>query len=344
MKYLWDEFDPAVDVDDEDDKVGGHKGEKAKMEKDSLGALILPPYSSLKLPGQKDAIQQIMHEAYVKHTNNLHACVPWRLLIDTFDFIHEDCLPDDLDEFPNPSKLISSQVQPIWNLWLAHQAKGEPMVVFTRCKKGDLRADVEEKLICCKKGKKKDYVEIDEENNRGQSVGEGEGVDICTTSPGGHLDPQSPAAHTSDKQTQVTFLQTLSKAKTYQDLVLLSSSMLTKPALCPEGLLLHDIAKVIELEPDVDPIPPYFGQSPFSHQHLDQVLATVQETKDRITAVISSSKRSLPTDISTMSPPPPEVVPQTHESTVIIQEIEVSAQDRQRTPASNKLPEGSKEV
>ncbi|KIK71772.1 hypothetical protein PAXRUDRAFT_22854 [Paxillus rubicundulus Ve08.2h10] len=69
MEYLWDEFDPAVDVDDEDDKVSGHKGEKAKIEKDSLGALILPPYSSLKLPRQKDAIQQIMHEAYGKPSN-----------------------------------------------------------------------------------------------------------------------------------------------------------------------------------------------------------------------------------------------------------------------------------
>ncbi|KIK72607.1 hypothetical protein PAXRUDRAFT_180342 [Paxillus rubicundulus Ve08.2h10] len=52
--------------DDEDDKVSGHKGERAKMEKDSLGALVLPPYSSLKLPGQKDAIQKIMHESYSK--------------------------------------------------------------------------------------------------------------------------------------------------------------------------------------------------------------------------------------------------------------------------------------
>ncbi|KIK90599.1 hypothetical protein PAXRUDRAFT_14254 [Paxillus rubicundulus Ve08.2h10] len=145
-----------------------------------------------------------MHEAYVKHTNNPHACVPWRLLIDTFDFIQEDCLPDDLDEFPDPSELISFQVQPIWNLWLACQVKGEPIVMFTRCKKGDLMADVEEKLICHKKGKKKNYVEINEENDSSQSVGEGEGIDTCTVSPGGHLEPQSPAAHTSDKRTQVT--------------------------------------------------------------------------------------------------------------------------------------------
>ncbi|KIK80216.1 hypothetical protein PAXRUDRAFT_15908 [Paxillus rubicundulus Ve08.2h10] len=58
MEYLQDEFNPVLNADDEDDKVSGHKGEKAKMEKDSLGALILPPYSSLKLPGQKDAIRE----------------------------------------------------------------------------------------------------------------------------------------------------------------------------------------------------------------------------------------------------------------------------------------------
>ncbi|KIK73499.1 hypothetical protein PAXRUDRAFT_178259 [Paxillus rubicundulus Ve08.2h10] len=53
MEYLRDEY---VDTDNEGDKVSGHKGEKAKMENNSLRALILPPYSSLKLPGQKDAI------------------------------------------------------------------------------------------------------------------------------------------------------------------------------------------------------------------------------------------------------------------------------------------------
>ncbi|KIK72276.1 hypothetical protein PAXRUDRAFT_22175 [Paxillus rubicundulus Ve08.2h10] len=56
MEYLRDGFDPVVDADDEDDKVGGCKGEKVKMGKDTLAALVLPPYSSLKLPGQKDAI------------------------------------------------------------------------------------------------------------------------------------------------------------------------------------------------------------------------------------------------------------------------------------------------
>ncbi|KIK72198.1 hypothetical protein PAXRUDRAFT_22274 [Paxillus rubicundulus Ve08.2h10] len=66
MEYLQDEFDPVLNADDEDDKVSGHKGEKDKMEKDSIGTLVLSPYSSLKLPGQKDAIQQIMHEAYSK--------------------------------------------------------------------------------------------------------------------------------------------------------------------------------------------------------------------------------------------------------------------------------------
>ncbi|KIK73928.1 hypothetical protein PAXRUDRAFT_20372 [Paxillus rubicundulus Ve08.2h10] len=57
MEYLQDEFDPVLNADDEDDKVSGHKGEKDKMEKDSIGTLVLSPYSSLKLPGQKDAIQ-----------------------------------------------------------------------------------------------------------------------------------------------------------------------------------------------------------------------------------------------------------------------------------------------
>ncbi|KIK77987.1 hypothetical protein PAXRUDRAFT_17139 [Paxillus rubicundulus Ve08.2h10] len=56
MKYLWDEFNPVLNADDEDDMLSRHKGEKAKMEKDSLSTLVLPPYSSLKLPGQKDAI------------------------------------------------------------------------------------------------------------------------------------------------------------------------------------------------------------------------------------------------------------------------------------------------
>ncbi|KIK72583.1 hypothetical protein PAXRUDRAFT_21819 [Paxillus rubicundulus Ve08.2h10] len=102
-------------------------------------------------------------------------------------------------------------------------------------------------------------------------------------------------------------------------------------------LLLHDITKVIELEPDINPIPPYFGQSPFSHQHLDQVLATVEETKGRITTVVASSKRSLPADVSTTSPLPPKVVMKAQESTpAIIQVITVGAQDRQRTPALNK--------
>ncbi|KIK73853.1 hypothetical protein PAXRUDRAFT_20433 [Paxillus rubicundulus Ve08.2h10] len=62
--------------------------------------------------------------------------------------------------------------------------------------------------------------------------------------------------------------------------------------LCPPPIL------VIELEPGVDPVPLHFGQSPFSHQHLNQVLATVQDAKDRITAVISSSRGFLPTDVS----------------------------------------------
>ncbi|KIK73136.1 hypothetical protein PAXRUDRAFT_21187 [Paxillus rubicundulus Ve08.2h10] len=199
------------------------------MEKDSFGTLILPPYSSLKLPGQKDAIRQIMHEAYIKYTNNQHAHVPWKLLINSLEFISEDCLPDDLDEFPDPSKLVGSQVQLIWDLWLARQAKGEPMVMFTGCKKGDLKAEVEKKRGRRQKGKKKEYIEINEEND-----GEQEGGDHPGVSPGvdqGHIDPQSPAAHASDKHTQVAFLQTLSKAKTYQDLVPLSSTMVTKLVL-----------------------------------------------------------------------------------------------------------------
>ncbi|KIK77310.1 hypothetical protein PAXRUDRAFT_167298 [Paxillus rubicundulus Ve08.2h10] len=56
MEYLQDEFNPVLNADDEDDEVSQHKGEKAKMEKVSLGTLVLPPYNSLKLPGQKDAI------------------------------------------------------------------------------------------------------------------------------------------------------------------------------------------------------------------------------------------------------------------------------------------------
>ncbi|KIK75532.1 hypothetical protein PAXRUDRAFT_109167, partial [Paxillus rubicundulus Ve08.2h10] len=216
-----DRLDPVLNADDEDDKVSRHKGEKAKMEKDSLGALILPPYSSSSLPGQKDAIQQIIHKAYIKYTNNLHACVPWKLLINALEFIGEDCLPDHLDKFPDPSKLVGSQVQLIWDLWLACQAKGEPMVVFTGCKKGDLKAEVEGKRGRHQKGKKKEY--------GGDHPGASPGVDQ------GHIDPQSPAAHASDKKTQVTFLQTLSKAKTYQDLVLPSSTMITKP--CPEHQL-----------------------------------------------------------------------------------------------------------
>ncbi|KIK72289.1 hypothetical protein PAXRUDRAFT_118983, partial [Paxillus rubicundulus Ve08.2h10] len=332
MEYLQDEFDEyPFSTNDEDDKVSGHKGEKAKMEKDSFGALILPPYSSLKLPGQKDAIRQIMHETYSKPSIE-----PLSITPRTKRASYEDYLADDLDEFLNPSKPIGSQVQPIWDLWLAHQAKGEPTVVFTGCKKEDLKAEVEEKWGCRQKGKKKEYIEINEENDGDQ----------C------HINPQSPAAHASDKQTQVAFFQTLSKAKSYQDLVPLSSTMITKlrperqltlescfswqcklpylpsklhnlqsleatlalfsqalPTSCSSqhfgeltlalGLLLCDSTKVIELEPDVNPIPSYFGQYPFSHQHLDRVLATVQETKDRITAVISSSKRTLPADIST---------------------------------------------
>ncbi|KIK77958.1 hypothetical protein PAXRUDRAFT_17154 [Paxillus rubicundulus Ve08.2h10] len=234
MEYLQDEFNPVLNADDEDDKVSGHKGEKVEMEKDSLGALILPPYSSLKLPGQKDAIQQIMHEAYIKYTNNQHTHVPWKLLINALELISEDCLPDDLYEFPNPSKLIGSQVQQIWDLWLARQAKGEPIVMFTGCKKGDLKAEVEEKWGRHQKGKKKEYVEINEENDGDQCDGEQEGGDHPGASPGvdqGHIDTQSPAAHASDKQTRVAFLQTLSKAKTYQDLVPLSSTMITKPVL-----------------------------------------------------------------------------------------------------------------
>ncbi|KIK73370.1 hypothetical protein PAXRUDRAFT_178624 [Paxillus rubicundulus Ve08.2h10] len=359
----------------------GCKGEKVKMEKDPIGALVLPPYSSLKLPGQKDAMRQIMHEAYGKHS--IEYC-PIAGRTDgkphAFEFIHEDYLPDDLDKFPDPSKLVSSQVQPIWDLWLAHQAKGEQMVVFIRCKKGDLRADVEGKLFHHKKGKKKNYTEIYEENV------------------GGH-----PAAHASDQQTQVAFLQTLSKAKSYQDLVLMSTSIITKPVLvflfsfiyvrlnisfswqwassCLSvklhnlhllkatlvlfsqavptshssrhfgkltlalGLLLCDITKVIELEPNINPIPPYFGQSPCSHQHLDWVLATVEVTKGRITAAVTNSKRSLPADVSTLSLLPPKAVMKAQESTAAIsQEITVGAQDRQRTPALNKLSEGSKEI
>ncbi|KIK74250.1 hypothetical protein PAXRUDRAFT_20066 [Paxillus rubicundulus Ve08.2h10] len=92
------------------------------------------------------------------------------------------------------------------------------------------------------------------------------------------------------------------------------------------------------------PIPSYFGQSPFSYQHLDWVLATVQETKDRITAIISSSKRTLPADISTLILPSPEAVPGAQKSSpVMIQEILAGDQDGERTPALNKFPEGSKE-
>ncbi|KIK79473.1 hypothetical protein PAXRUDRAFT_161214 [Paxillus rubicundulus Ve08.2h10] len=72
MEYLQDEYDPVVDTDNEGDKVSGHKGEKAKMEKNSLGALVLPPYNSLKLPWQKDVIQQIVHEAYGELSNEPH--------------------------------------------------------------------------------------------------------------------------------------------------------------------------------------------------------------------------------------------------------------------------------
>ncbi|KIK91095.1 hypothetical protein PAXRUDRAFT_13974 [Paxillus rubicundulus Ve08.2h10] len=80
------------------------------------------------------------------------------------------------------------------------------------------------------------------------------------------------------------------------------SSIFWKPPLpaylrlCPPPVLVGTL--VIELEPNVDPVPPHFGQSPFSHQYLDQVLAIVQDVKDRITAVISSSKGFLPTDVS----------------------------------------------
>ncbi|KIK73294.1 hypothetical protein PAXRUDRAFT_21012 [Paxillus rubicundulus Ve08.2h10] len=49
----------------------------------------------------------------------------------------------------------------------------------------------------------------------------------------------------------------------------------------------------MELESDADTIPSHFSNSPFPHQHLDWVFVTVQETKDRVTAVISSSKKSL---------------------------------------------------
>ncbi|KIK75110.1 hypothetical protein PAXRUDRAFT_19274 [Paxillus rubicundulus Ve08.2h10] len=211
MEYLWDEFDPVINADDEDDKVSRHKGEKAKMEKDSLGTLILPPYSSLKLPGQKDAIQQTMHEAYIKYTNNPHACVPWKLLINALEFISEDCLSDDLDEFPILPNLLVLRFNQFGICGWPVRPRGH-----------------------CQKGKKKEYVEINEENNGDRCNGEQEGGDHPGASPGvdqGRINPQSPAAYALDKQTRVTFLQTLSKAKTYQDLVLLSSTMITKLVL-----------------------------------------------------------------------------------------------------------------
>ncbi|KIK72354.1 hypothetical protein PAXRUDRAFT_22086 [Paxillus rubicundulus Ve08.2h10] len=88
------------------------------------------------------------------------------------------------------------------------------MVLFTGCKKGDLRD--EGKGVPRKKGKKKEYIEIDEENTGSQSVIEKEGVGYPGATAGLECDlsnHQSPAAHSSDEQTWVAFLCTLSQAQ-----------------------------------------------------------------------------------------------------------------------------------
>ncbi|KAF9225094.1 hypothetical protein BS17DRAFT_765744 [Gyrodon lividus] len=313
-----------------EDGISGSKGEKVDLKKSEAGYLILPDRSALKLPGQKDVIRQIMNKAYVKYTNNCHACVPWTFLVTALlDYLDEECLPEGLDTFPDPSKLTGTQVQDIWNCWLTRQKRGEAMVVFTASKKGDLRAEVEQKQLRRKKGKKY-YVEI-------SSEGEGEAEQpVLLQTIGGETNPmpqmanyeaESLAAHSSDRATQLAFLYSLSKALAYQGLVLQYSEMKTTP--CPEPPLsleswcswewtesslpaeLHNRAtgsypdlnfecsgcysfeyKVIELEPDTDPIPPHLGHSPFSHKHLDQVLKLVEEARDRMAVVISGNKKS----------------------------------------------------
>ncbi|KIJ12242.1 hypothetical protein PAXINDRAFT_14866 [Paxillus involutus ATCC 200175] len=336
MAYLQDEFDPELATDEEEDCVGSKKGEKVVLKKSETGDLILPDCGALKLPGQKDTIRQIVNEAYVKYTNNCHAHAPWTLLVTALpDYIDEECLLEDLDAFPDPSKLTGTQVKDVWDCWSSRQKRGEAMVVFTASKKGDMRAEVEKKRVR-RKGKK-NYVEVDYE-------------------------AQSPAAHSSDRATQLAFLRTLSKASAYQDLVQKYSEMKTTPRPEPPlllepwcswewsastlpaefhdiaqleaaliqfskalpatrssirfgkltlalGLLLCDITKVLELEPDVDPFPAYLGLSPFSHQHFDQVLNLVVETRDRISATTLTAPEGSPTTASTNAPAPQQEEP-----------------------------------
>ncbi|KIJ15713.1 hypothetical protein PAXINDRAFT_11305 [Paxillus involutus ATCC 200175] len=215
-------LDPELSTNEEEDGISGDKGEKVVLKKSEAGDLILPDHGSLKLPGQKDVIRQIMNEAYMKYTNNHHACVPWTLLVTAlFNSLDEECLPESLNTFPNTSKLTGTQVQDIWNCWLTHQKRGKAMVVFTASKKGDSRAEVEKKQLRRKKGKK-DYVKaIEGKTNPMLQMAD------CET--------ESPAAHSSDRAMQLEFLYNLSKASAYQDLVLRYSEM--KTTLRPEPLL-----------------------------------------------------------------------------------------------------------
>ncbi|KIJ19233.1 hypothetical protein PAXINDRAFT_8580 [Paxillus involutus ATCC 200175] len=328
MAYLRDEFNPELTTDEEEDCVGSEKGEKVVLKKSETGDLILPDRGALKLPGQKDAIRQIVNEAYGDCSTQILGCR--RDL-----FIPIKCLLEHLDAFPDPSKLTGTQVKDVWDCWSSRQKRGEAMVVFTASKKGDMRAEVEKKRVR-RKGKK-NYVEVDYE-------------------------AQSPAAHSSDRAMQLAFLCTLSKASAYQDLVQKYSEMKTTPRPEPPlslepwcswewpastlpaefhdiaqleatltqfskalpatrssirfgkltlalGLLLRDITKVLELEPDVDPFPAYLGLSPFSHQHFDQVLNLVVETRDRISATTLTAPEGPPTTVSTNAPAPQQEEP-----------------------------------
>lgn len=66
------------------------------------------------------------------------------------------------------------------------------------------------------------------------------------------------------------------------------------------GLILHDIDRVIQMEPDEAPFTPHLASSPLSHQHLDSVLAVVQKVMDSIE--MSASKGNFKPSVVVLSP------------------------------------------
>ncbi|KAF9218178.1 hypothetical protein BS17DRAFT_770864, partial [Gyrodon lividus] len=57
-------LNPEPSANEEEEGISSSKGEKVDLKKSEAGYLILPDCSTLKLPGQKDVIRQIMNEAY----------------------------------------------------------------------------------------------------------------------------------------------------------------------------------------------------------------------------------------------------------------------------------------